>query len=483
MVRILIFTIIINFIWSLNYSEDISQIIYNNCTSCHRSGEIAAFLPLTNYSQVNDNKYWIAYSIEGTDDRHGDPIMPPWPPDRTYSTFIDERYLTDEEVHSFLEWIELGAPEGNPDLEYPMPDFPEGSSIGEPDLVFQLEEPYFIEGNYEDDWRCFIIPTGFEEDKEIAAIEFRPDNKEAVHHSIITVVPGGYADQVDAADPGYGYECYGDFNLDILTPLVDGYAPGMRTTLYPDGIGDIIPANSDLIVQMHYAPLSTNQFDQSSINIFFKDEPIEREVQHLQHANPMFVLPPNTITEVIDSIEINTDLSLLQILPHSHLIGETWEIYSVDSQQDTTKIIKINNWDFDWQSFYTPEYMLPLTAGSTIYMKATYDNTSSNPDNPNDPPQYVFWGDGTEDEMFFVAYRYLEYEQGDENIYLGSNDDLLLGDVNQDSMINVLDVVTIVQFVLDFSTPSDLQFDLSDLNNDQVLDVMDIVILINIILN
>ena len=197
----------------------------------------------------------------------------------------------------------------------------------------------------------------------------------------------------------------------------------------------------------------------------------------------MFVLPPNTITEVIDSIEINTDLSLLQILPHSHLIGEAWEIYSVDSQQDTTNIIKINNWDFDWQSFYTPEYMLPLTAGSTIYMKATYDNTSSNPDNPNDPPEYVFWGDGTEDEMFFVAYRYLEYQEGDENIYLGSSDDLLLGDVNEDSMINVLDVVTIVQFVLDFSTPSDLQFDLSDLNNDQVLDVMDIVILINIILN
>ena len=55
----------------------------------------------------------------------------------------------------------------------------------------------------------------------------------------------------------------------------------------------------------------------------------------------MFVLPPNTITEVIDSIEINTDLSLLQILPHSHLIGEAWEIYSVDSQQDTTNIIKI----------------------------------------------------------------------------------------------------------------------------------------------
>jgi len=472
-----------HYTWALNYSEDISSMIYNNCTSCHRAGEIAAFLPLTNYSEVNDNKYWIAYSIEGTDDRHGDPIMPPWPPDRAYSTFIDERYLTDEEVHNFLDWIDIGAPQGDPALEAPMPDFPDGSSIGEPDLVFQLEEPYFIEGNNQDDYRCFIIPTGFTEDKEIAAIEFRPDNKEAVHHSIITVVPSGYADDLDNQDSDYGYECYGGFNLDILTPLVDGYAPGMRTTLYPDGIGDIIPANSDLIVQMHYAPLNTDQIDQSSINIFFKEEPIVRQVEHMQHANPLFLLAPNEITEVIDSIEIPTDVSLLQILPHSHLLGKSWEIYSVSADGDTTNIIKINNWDFDWQSFYTPEYMIPIFAGSTIYMHAVYDNTSDNPDNPNNPPQYVFWGDGTQDEMFFVAFRFLEYQEGDENMYLGGEEFFLLGDINQDDAVDVLDIVTMVQFILNFSNPTDTQFESADINQDGVLDVLDIVSLANIILN
>jgi len=483
MIRILFITIITNFCLALNYSEDISLIIYNNCTSCHRAGEIGAFLPLTNYSEVNDNKYGIAYAIEGTDDRHGDPMMPPWPPDRTYSAFIDERYLTDEQVHNFLDWIDIGAPQGDPELETPIPDFPEGSSIGEPDITFQLEEPYFIEGNGEDDYRCFVIPTGFSEDKEIAAIEFRPDNKEAVHHSIITVVPSGYADSIDNQDSDYGYECYGGFNLDILTPLVEGYAPGMRTTLYPEGIGDVIPANSDLIVQLHYAPLNTNQTDQSSINIFFKDEPIERQIQHQQHANPFFLLPPNQITEVSDSIIVPSDLSLIQVLPHSHLLGKSWEIYAVSPQNDTTQIIKINNWDFDWQSFYTPEYMIPLSAGSMIYMNAVYDNTSDNPDNPSNPPQYVFWGDGTEDEMFFVAFRFISYEDGDEYIYLGGESDLLLGDINQDQTIDVLDVVLVVQFVLDFSTPSDIQFILSDINQDQILDVLDIVVLIGIILN
>ena len=64
-------------VFALNYSEDISPIIYNNCTTCHRSGEISAFLPLTNYLEVYENRNLIAYAIEGDAERHGEPIMPP----------------------------------------------------------------------------------------------------------------------------------------------------------------------------------------------------------------------------------------------------------------------------------------------------------------------------------------------------------------------------------------------------------------------
>ena len=75
---------------ALDFSVDISPIIYTNCTSCHRAGQIGAFLPLTNYDQVFNNRFWIAYAITGDDEsRHGDPIMPPWPADRSYSTLLD----------------------------------------------------------------------------------------------------------------------------------------------------------------------------------------------------------------------------------------------------------------------------------------------------------------------------------------------------------------------------------------------------------
>ena len=63
----------------------------------------------------------------------------------------------------------------------------------------------------------------------------------------------------------------------------------------------------------------------------------------------------------------------------------------------------------------------------------------------------------------------------------GSN---LLGDVNFDSEVNVVDIVMIIGFIMENTTPSELQFYLSDLNQDGSLDIMDIIIVVNtIILN
>ena len=248
--KIIYFTSLLafNLLFGLNYSEDISPIIYNNCTLCHRLGEIGAFLPLTNYEEVFNNRASIAYAIAGDDEsRHGEPIMPPWPPDREYSTLIGERYLTENEIHIILDWIDEAASQGEPELEYPMPDFPEGSALGEPDIIFEMDETYFIQGNFEDDYRCFIFSLDNNEDISMSAIEFRPGNREAVHHAIITYIPDGTADYLDNQDPSYGYECYGGFGLNTVTDLIGGYAPGLSVVEYPEGIGRTIPANSELL--------------------------------------------------------------------------------------------------------------------------------------------------------------------------------------------------------------------------------------------
>ena len=229
---------------------------------------------------------------------------------------------------------------------------------------------------------------------------------------------------------------------------------------------------------MHYAPLIDDAEDLSSINIFYKDEAIEREINQEIFDYWGFYLLPDQETTITRTLYIEESVSMVNILPHCHLLGKSWEIYATTPSNEIIPIIRINQWDFDWQSFYYPEYLLKIPAGSTITATCIYDNTSNNPDNPNDPPALVFPGQGTTDEMFFIPIEFIPYQEGDENIYLG-NEDMLLGDVNGDGTLNVLDVVQLVNMILSGGDISPA----SDVNGDGALNVLDIVQLVNLILS
>ena len=63
-------------------------------------------------------------------------------------------------------------------------------------------------------------------------------------------------------------------------------------------------------------------------------------------------------------------------------------------------------------------------------------------------------------------------------------DGQLLGDTNNDGYVNVIDVVTIVNFILDGNLDfEDCNIIASDFNQDQQLDVLDIIEIINLILS
>ena len=79
--------------------------------------------------------------------------------------------------------------------------------------------------------------------------------------------------------------------------------------------------------------------------------------------------------------------------------------------------------------------------------------------------------------MFFIPIEFIPYQEGDENIYLGVEDDFIVGDVNQDGILNILDVVIIVNQVL--SNEYNL---IADVNEDGFINVLDVVMMANILL-
>lgn len=423
----------------VTFSKDIANIIYNNCSTCHRQGEIGPF-PLTNYDEISQRANMIKFVTESK-------YMPPWKADPGYSRFLEETFLEQKEIDMIAEWADNGAPRGDINAEPPFPDYPEGSLLGEPDLVLSMTEAHLHRGNNRDSYYYFVLPNPLTEDKIVKAVEFRPGNSKIVHHALIFEDRNGIAQNTDNQTSEYGFESFGGFNGDendlqfLQEKQFPPYAPGQKPLRYPDGLGQVLKAGSDIAVQVHYAPISTDEIDQSSINFFFanEDEDVDRYVDNnimLPFNIPggffSFFMLPNQEKTFEGSWNVTEDLSIMGIFPHSHLLGKDWEAWIQHTDGTKTNLISIPDWDFNWQSTYYFQKFLKAEKGSKVVARASYDNTTNNPNNPNNPPQVVSWGDRTTDEMYYMPFLFVPYETGDETILFNdgtsSNDNLTIVD-------------------------------------------------------
>ncbi|BDS13555.1 T9SS type A sorting domain-containing protein [Aureispira anguillae] len=400
------------------YADDVAQIIFDNCTSCHHNGGIAPF-SLMNYTDVSSKASWIQTEVNSGN-------MPPWSPDDTYSQFAHARSLTTAEITTINNWVNAGAPQGNPANTPPPPVYnPNNWQLGTPDLSIRIPD-YISKATFgNDDYVCFSVPTNLVTAETIQAIEVIPGDPSIVHHLL------AYID----ANNTYGtdtlsHSCGGPTNL----PLIAGYTPGSSPSQFPNStglkMGINLPANSRIIFAMHYPEGSQGKMDSTRINFHFYPQGTSgvRQVS----ANPVlsdysFTINSNTIDSVdawfpSATLPVSTNYSFFSIFPHAHLLGKNFIVYAVNHfpPYDKIPLIHIPKWDFDWQGFYVFKYLQKMPAGYKLYGKAVYDNTTNNPYNPNNPPQNISFGLNTTDEMFLVYFQYMPYQTGDELINIDS---------------------------------------------------------------
>ena len=95
-------------------------------------------------------------------------------------------------------------------------------------------------------------------------------------------------------------------------------------------------------------------------------------------------------------------------------------------------------------------------------------------------PVHTYSQGGTYEVSLTVANIYgMESEPHNETVQLQSS---MAGDVNFDSVLNILDIVIVVNYVLGNDTPTSSEFAAADLNGDGTLNILDIVTLTNLIL-
>ena len=415
------------------WSADVANIIYNNCSSCHRYGGLGTF-SLMSYSETVSHS---AQILDAVSTRK----MPPWKPDPNYRHFKNETALSTSEISKIQQWIAGNTPQGNASQEPTPPTFNTNSQLQNIDQTIQTLN-YTINSNI-DVYRTFVIPSNTSVDRYLNEVEFIPGNNAVVHHIILFQDTSSVSNNLDVADPEPGFASNGTMQQSGAASYVALWAPGAGLFQLPPNMGIKIKAGADFLVEVHYAPNNLGQSDLSTINIKYTNGSNIREVK----IDPVIDWGPSSLLNYPLQIPANQtksfkqrwtntsgDFSVLSIFPHMHKIGKSYKIYTTNLQgTDTTKYIYIPKWDFHWQGFYTFQKIQKLSLNQRLWGEAFYDNTTNNADNPSNPPVNVIAGEQTTNEMMITFLAYTQYQTGDENIVL---DTVYFQSINKQALLN-----------------------------------------------
>jgi hypothetical protein len=168
----------------------------------------------------------------------------------------------------------------------------------------------------------------------------------------------------------------------------------------PPDITEVLYKGADLVVQAHYHPTGKPESDRTAVALYFTDTPPKRRVMDIPLGSNRIDIPPGERAyKVTDHFVLPVAVDAIGIIPHAHYICRDMKGWAVLPGGARRWLLWIKAWNFSWQEQYRYASPLALPAGTRIEMEFTYDNSDSNPRNPNHPPKRVQWGPGTTDEM------------------------------------------------------------------------------------
>jgi mono/diheme cytochrome c family protein len=375
------------------FNKDIAPILYANCATCHRPGEVAPF-PLLTYQDAAKRASLIAGAVGGR-------FMPPWKAEPGYGDFAGERRLTDAQIALIQNWDKAGAPEGDASAKPQPPKFTDGWQGGQPDQVLTIPVKYSLPADGPDQYRCFVLPTGLDHDVYLDGTEFRPENRRIVHHALVFLDASGKAREMAAASADGSYPCFGGPGFPAAG-LIGGWAPGLTPPPHDPALSQPIRKGMDVVIQIHYHPSGKPEQDQSSLGLSFSGPPAKGRTSILLFDHHLDIPPGDSHYVAKASLTLPRNVQLAGVTPHAHYLCKNMKVTATLPDGSTKPLIWIKDWDFNWQNAYRYRTPLDLPKGTRIDLEYTYDNSESNPHNPAHPPVRIHWGEETKDEMALV---------------------------------------------------------------------------------
>jgi len=381
---------------------------------CHRPGEPGPF-PLIAYTDVRKRGPQIVTVVKRR-------YMPPWLPEAGHGDFQEERRLTDDQIRTIEEWVRRGAPEGSPADAPPLPKFVPGWQLGEPDLVIEAAAPYRLPAGGPDQYWNFVLPLEAPGMRWVKAIEIRPGNLRAVHHANVLIDRGRSARMQEKA-PGAGFPGM-DLSIESETFDPDSHflfwKPGGTPWVEPAGMAWRADPGTDLVLNVHMQTTGKPELVQPSIGLYFTKEPATKNpmLLQLEHDGALDIPPGDADFQVGDDFVTPMDMDVLAVYPHAHYLGHLLEGYATLPGGTRKWLIRIPDWDPNWQSVYRYTEPVFLPKGTVVSMRYHYDNSAANPRNPNQPPRRVRGGNQATDEMAHLWLQVLPRGSQDRRLEL-----------------------------------------------------------------
>ncbi|HSC45630.1 MAG TPA: tetratricopeptide repeat protein, partial [Candidatus Acidoferrum sp.] len=261
----------------------------------------------------------------------------------------------------------------------------------------------------------FVFRSPVASSRFIKAVEIHPGDKRLVHHANL-LVDRTQSARRDEKSPGSGFA---GMELQIESEAFDPdghflfWKPGSAPIVEPPGYALRLDAGNDLVLNAHLQPSGKLKSVQPTIGIYFTTQPATRFPVLLQLQNDRALdIPPGDQNFVVeDSFTLPEDVHLLALYPHAHYLCRDMLATARLPGSVTKTLIHIPRWDLNWQAVFRLAQPLLLPRGTTISMRYTYDNSSNNIANPNNPPRRVLAGNRAVDEMAHLWLQVLPLAQ------------------------------------------------------------------------
>jgi hypothetical protein len=385
----------------ITFSKDIAPIFQEKCQDCHHKGTVAPMSLVT----FEEARPW-ARSIK---QRVVSKQMPPWHLDPTVGIrkFKNDMSLSDAQIDKIAQWVDAGAPQGDPkDMPKPLV-FPPNDEwnlqqkFGPPDMVVK-SDPYTMPAKSQDQWWRPLTAIDLTEPRWVRAVEMRPGTeagRRITHHALAHLV------QHDPDAPKIATGGSGSQNSPDEAGTLMEWAVGKNYDIYDEGTGKLMLPGSHVWWDIHYHAVGETIRDHVELAIWFypKGEvPKYRTYLTAFQATEggRLDLRPNEITESNGYTVLKQAAKLGNFQPHMHLRGKAMSIEAILPDGTIQPISYVNRFNFNWMTnyIYADDAAPVFPKGTVIHVTAWHDNTAANPSNP-DPRQWVGYGDRTVDEM------------------------------------------------------------------------------------